>query len=66
VHEAAKAHFGGDFSGHNAYLCGPPAMIDPCITTLMRGRLFERDIYAAKFICAADARRPRSPLFKNL
>lgn len=66
VHEAAKAHFNNDFRGHKAYLCGPPLMIDACITTLMQGRLFERDIYMEKFISAADAQQVRSPLFKGI
>ncbi len=66
VHEAAKAHFDNDFRGHKAYLCGPPMMIDACITTLMQGRLFERDIYTEKFISAADAQQVRSPLFKAI
>lgn len=67
VHEAAKAHFNNDFRGHKAYLCGPPAMIEACITTLMQGRLFERDIYMEKFFCAADAsQQVKSPLFKNI
>lgn len=66
VHEAAKAHFENDFRGHKAYLCGPPVMIEACITTLMQGRLFERDIYTEKFLSAADAESARSPLFRNL
>ncbi len=67
VHEAAKAHFGNDFRGHKAYLCGPPAMIEACIATLMQGRLFERDIYTEKFFSAADASQQlKSPLFKNI
>jgi phenol hydroxylase P5 protein len=66
VHEAAKAAFDNDFRGHKAYLCGPPAMIDACITTLMQGRLFERDIYTEKFISAADAQQVRSPLFRKI
>ncbi len=67
VHEAAKAHFGNDFRGHKAYLCGPPAMIEACISTLMQGRLFERDIYTEKFFSAADASQQlKSPLFKNI
>jgi len=66
VHEAAKAHFNNDFTGHQAYLCGPPAMIDACLTTLMQGRLFERDIYYEKFISAADAQQVRSPLFHRI
>ena len=67
VHEAAKAHFNNDFRGHKAYLCGPPAMIEACITTLMQGRLFERDIYMEKFFSAADASQQlKSPLFRNI
>jgi phenol hydroxylase P5 protein len=65
VHDAAKAHFDNDFRGHKAYLCGPPVMIDACITTLMQGRLFERDIYTEKFFSAADAQQVRSPLFRR-
>jgi len=45
VHDAAKEHFDGRFAEHKAYLCGPPPMIDAAITALMRGRLFERDIF---------------------
>ena len=66
VHSAAKAHFDNDFRGHKAYLCGPPLMIDACISTLMQGRLFERDIYTEKFISAADAQQVRSPLFRKI
>ena len=66
VHEAAKVHFDNDFRGNKAYLCGPPVMIDACITTLMQGRLFERDIYTEKFFSAADAQQVRSPLFKRV
>jgi phenol/toluene 2-monooxygenase (NADH) P5/A5 len=66
VHDAAQQYFNGDFSGHKAYLCGPPAMIEACLSTLMQGRLYERDIYAEKFITAADAAKPRSALFKRV
>ena len=68
VHEVAQRHFDGRFAGNSAYLCGPPPMIDACITGLMRGRLFERDIFMEKFISAADAAQnsQRSPLFKSL
>lgn len=66
VHDAAKAHFDNDFRGYKAYLCGPPMMIDACISTLMQGRLFERDIYQEKFLSAADAQQIRSPLFRKL
>ena len=66
VHDAAKAKFNGDFSGQKAYLCGPPAMIEACLSALMQGRLYERDIYAEKFITAADASKPRSAVFKRV
>ncbi|MGH8788911.1 MAG: NADH:ubiquinone reductase (Na(+)-transporting) subunit F [Cupriavidus necator] len=68
VHEVLKTHFGNDFRGHKAYLCGPPPMIEACIATLMQGRLFERDIYTEKFFTAANAAEParRSPLFKAI
>lgn len=66
VHDVAKTHFGNDFRGHQAYLCGPPVMIDACITTLMQGRLFDRDIFTEKFFSAADAQQVRSPLFKGI
>lgn len=66
VHEAAAQLYQGDFRGCKAYLCGPPAMIDACIDTLMQGRLFERDIYMEKFLSAADAQQVRSPLFRKI
>lgn len=66
AHEAAIAAFDNDFRGHKAYLCGPPLMIEACISALMQGRLFERDIYTEKFLSAADAQQVRSPLFKNI
>lgn len=68
AHDVAKAHFGGEFRGHKAYLCGPPPMIDACITALIQGRLFERDMFMEKFLSAADAAQDsqRSPLFRKL
>lgn len=68
VHDAAKAHFDGRFNGHKAYLCGPPPMIDAAITTLMQGRLFERDIFMERFLSAADGagESTRSALFKRI
>lgn len=68
AHDAAWAHFGGDFRGHKAYLCGPPPMIESCIRSLMKGRLFERDIYTEKFLSASDndPQAARSPLFRKL
>lgn len=68
VHDAAKEHFDGRFAGNKAYLCGPPPMIDAAITTLMQGRLFERDIFMEKFLTAADGAEEtqRSALFKKI
>lgn len=67
VHDVARERFGNDFRGNTAYLCGPPMMIDACITTLMQGRLFERDIFTEKFLSAADAaQNARSPLFRKI
>lgn len=66
VHEAAARRFDNDFRGHTAYLCGPPLMIDACISALIQGRLFERDIFLERFLSAADAQQVRSPFFKKL
>ena len=68
VHDVATRHFNGDFRQHKAYMCGPPVMIDACITALIRGRLFERDMYMEKFLSAADSATAarRSPLFKAI
>jgi phenol hydroxylase P5 protein len=67
VHEAAHKYFAGKFSGYKAYLCGPPPMIDACITTLMRGRLFERDMYLEQFYTqASKGGAEKSPLFKSI
>jgi len=66
VHQAAVAHFDNDFRDHQAYLCGPPLMIDACIGALMQGRLFEKDIFTERFISAADAQQVRRPLFKRI
>lgn len=66
VHEVIERRFDGRFEGQQAYLCGPPVMIDACITTLMRGRLFEQHIFHEKFLTPADAEQARSPLFKRI
>ena len=67
VHELAEQHFDQRFAGHKAYLCGPPPMVDSCITSLMRGRLFEEHIFMENFFTAADSEKParRSALFKK-
>ncbi|WP_151669750.1 NADH:ubiquinone reductase (Na(+)-transporting) subunit F [Nitrincola schmidtii] len=68
VHEAAIDHFDGKFTGHKAYLCGPPPMIDSAISALMQGRVFEADIHMEKFLTAADGAdsETRSALFKRI
>ncbi len=67
VHEAAEALFGGSFRGHKAYLCGPPPMIDACIRSLMKGRLFEKDIFTETFLTRSDSETAaKSPLFKKI
>lgn len=67
VHEAALSYYDGKFSGNKAYLCGPPSMIDACVTTLMQGRLFERDMYMENFFTNANKdEKPKSPLFKTI
>ena len=67
VHDLAEQHFEKRFEGHKAYLCGPPPMIDACITSLMQGRLFEQHIFMESFLTAADGAEPprRSALFKK-
>ena len=43
-------------------------MINAAITTLMQGRLFERDIHMERFLTAADESddQSRSALFKRI
>lgn len=68
VHEAVERFFEGKCGGLSAYLCGPPPMIEAGIRTLMKGRLFEEDIYTEKFITQADgeAAVSRSKVFKRI
>ena len=67
VHELAEKYFDKRFEGNKAYLCGPPPMVDSCITSLMQGRLFEEHIFMENFFTAADSEKParRSALFKK-
>lgn len=68
LNDVSSKVYENDFSGNKAYLCGPPVMLDVCITALMRGRLYERDIYIEKFFSKADldSQNQRSPLFKSI
>ena len=68
VHEAVADYFEHKCSGHKAYLCGPPPMIDAAISTLMQSRLFEKDIHTERFLSAADGAsdQSRSALFRHI
>lgn len=68
VHDVAIEKFNGKFEGYRAYMCGPPPMINACITALMRGRVFEKDMFMEKFLTAADgaSEQKKSPLFRNI
>lgn len=53
-------------SGHVAYVCGPPPMVDAALKALMAKRLFPRDVYREEFVNAADrAGGLRSPLIRR-
>lgn len=68
VHEAVADFFSHKCSGHKAYLCGPPPMIEAAISTLMQSRLFEKDIHTERFLSAADgaSANSRSALFRHI
>lgn len=54
-------------SGHVAYVCGPPAMVDAAMRTLMAKRLFPRDMFREEFLDESNraAGTIRSPLIKR-
>ncbi|HIF51376.1 MAG TPA: 2Fe-2S iron-sulfur cluster binding domain-containing protein [Thiotrichaceae bacterium] len=67
VHEVANSIYDGNFEGNKAYMCGPPPMIDACISTLMQGRCFEKHMFMEHFYTnASKDEKPKSPLFKNI
>ena len=67
VHDAAVELYNGKFEGSTAYMCGPPPMIDACITALMKGRCFERDMFMENFYSNANKNnKTKSPLFKSI
>lgn len=68
VHEAVARAFPDGFSGLNAYLCGPPPMIEASIRMLMKGRLFEDGIYTERFLTQGDAEEAAraSKVFKRI
>jgi phenol hydroxylase P5 protein len=51
---------------HTAYLCGPPPMVEAALKTLMKKRLFPKDIYREDFFDASDKATGgvRSPLLR--
>lgn len=68
VHQALERAFPDGFRGWNAYLCGPPPMIEATIRSLMQGRLFENDIFTERFLTQADAEAATrtSKIFRKL
>ncbi|NOX29231.1 MAG: 2Fe-2S iron-sulfur cluster binding domain-containing protein [Actinobacteria bacterium] len=67
VDAVAAQLFDGRFAGMKAYICGPPPMVDACVSTLMKGRLFERDMYMENFFDQSSTdTRVKSPLFKSI
>ncbi len=46
----------------------PPIMVEACINSLMKGRLFENDIYTERFVSGADGAnaKPKSALFRKI
>lgn len=56
-------------SGHVAYICGSPEMVNDTMKALMKARLFPRDIYREDFFDSADRAAGtnvvRSPLIRR-
>jgi phenol/toluene 2-monooxygenase (NADH) P5/A5 len=59
----------GRASGHVAYICGRPSMVNDTLKSLMKARLFPRDIYREDFFDSSDrasgAHIVRSPLIRR-
>lgn len=67
VPDALSVDFDQRFTGHVAYICGSPAMVESTISSLIKGRLFERDIFVERFYNAENADSvKRSKLFKTI
>ncbi len=67
LQELAYRHFEGKFEGYNTYVCGPPSMVDSCVTTLMRGRCFEKHLFVERFYNNSNkAGRPKHAVFKHI
>jgi len=67
VPDAMGIDFDQHFSGHVAYICGSPAMVESTISSLIKGRLFERDIFVERFYNADNADSvKRSQMFKTI
>jgi phenol hydroxylase P5 protein len=66
VTDVVDADF-GSCTGHTAYLCGPPPMVEAALKALMKKRLFPRDIYREDFFDASDKATGgvRSPLLQR-
>lgn len=68
AHEEMDRVFQGKYAGNSAYLCGPPPMVEACIRALMKGRLFEKDIFTERFVTQGDGAEAlaKSPIFKRI
>jgi NAD(P)H-flavin reductase/ferredoxin len=55
VNEHLPALLGERFAEHSAYLCGPPAMIDACVSTLRSGGVLATRIHFDKFLDRSNA-----------
>jgi phenol hydroxylase P5 protein len=65
VDEVLRARF-DRLKGYQAYVAGPPPMVDACIAALYERRLFARDIYREDFYTAAEhGESVRSPLSRR-
>lgn len=65
VDEVLRARF-ERLKGYQAYVAGPPPMVDACIAALYERRLFARDIYREDFYTAAEhGESVRSPLSRR-
>lgn len=66
VPDAMTELYPDGYKGMTAYLCGPPGMIEDCVRALMKGRLFEKDIFTEGFLTMAEAETaPKSKVFSK-
>ena len=67
IQAAVRQQLNGNSEHYNAYICGPPPLIDACVTTLIQGRCFEDHIFMENFYNNTNKHNElRSPLFKKV